>query len=85
HRLFSTTILCSWETGDWIGRKDGRDFLSPVSCAAGVGYTIAHEHELWWSPLVPEKGFGDRLGRGRGKTFLSPNSCSSLVVLSTDF
>jgi hypothetical protein len=54
HRLFSTTIRCSWETGDWIGREDGRDFLSPVSCA-GVGYTIAHKHQLWWSPRDPEQ------------------------------
>ncbi|MGB5297070.1 MAG: replication protein RepA [Thermoanaerobaculia bacterium] len=38
------------EPGDRIGRAVGRDFLSPVSCAAGVGYTIAHKHQLWWSP-----------------------------------
>ena len=54
HRLFSTTIRCSWESGDWDGRADGRDSLSPVSCA-GVGYTIAHKHELWWSPRDPEQ------------------------------
>jgi hypothetical protein len=50
HRLFSTTIRCSWESGDW----DGRDSLSPVSCA-GVGYTFAHTHQLWWSPRDPEQ------------------------------
>jgi hypothetical protein len=57
HRLFSTTIRCSWESGDWDGRADGRDSLSPVSCA-GVGYTIAHKHELWWSPRDPEATTG---------------------------
>ena len=37
HRLFSTTIRCSYSDED-----EGH--------AAGVGYTIAHKHELWWSP-----------------------------------
>jgi hypothetical protein len=69
HRLFSTTICCSRETGDWIGRGNGRDFLSPVSCAAGVGYTIAHSHQLWWSPRDPEQR----------------PLWSSVVVLSTEF
>jgi hypothetical protein len=55
HRLFSTTIRCSYqETGDRDGRADGRDSLSPVSCA-GVGYTIAHRHQLWWSPRDPDQ------------------------------
>jgi hypothetical protein len=55
HRLFSTTIRCSYqESGDWDGRADGRDSLSPVSCA-GVGYSIAHKHQLWWSPRDPEQ------------------------------
>jgi len=55
HRLFSTPIRCSWESGDWDGRADGRDSLSPVSYAAGIGYTIAHKHQLWWSPRDPEQ------------------------------
>jgi hypothetical protein len=55
HRLFSTTIRCSYqESGDWDGRADGRDSLSPVSCA-GVGCSIAHKHQLWWSPRDPEQ------------------------------
>jgi hypothetical protein len=55
HRLFSTTIRCSYqESGDWHGSGSGRDCLSPLSCA-GVGYTIAHKHELWWSPHDPEQ------------------------------
>ncbi len=69
HRLFSTTIRCSWETGDWIGREDGRDFLSPVPHAAGVGYTIAHRHQLWWSLRDPEQR----------------PLWNSVVVLSTEF
>ncbi|MDH3744945.1 MAG: replication protein RepA [Acidobacteriota bacterium] len=85
HRLFSTTIRCSWESGDWDGRADGRDSLSPVSYAAGVGYTIAHKHQLWWSPRDPEQEFGDWLGRGHGRTCLSPSSFNSVVVLSSEF
>jgi len=55
HRLFSTTIRCSYqESGDWHGSGPGRDCLSPLSCA-GVGYTIAHRHQLWWSPRDPDQ------------------------------
>jgi hypothetical protein len=72
HRLFSTTIPCSYSDED-----EGH--------AAGLGYTIAHKHQLWWSPRDPELGFGDWLGRGRGLTCLYPKSCSSVVVLSTEF
>ncbi|MCP4201642.1 MAG: pirin [bacterium] len=42
HRLFSTTIRCSYSDG-----AEGH--------AAGVGYTIAHKHQLWWSPQNPEQ------------------------------
>ncbi len=42
HRLFSTTIRCSY-SDDAEGH------------AAGVGYTIAHKHELWWSPRDPDQ------------------------------
>ena len=35
HRLFSTTIRCSYSDED-----EGQ--------AVGVGYTIAHKHQLWW-------------------------------------
>jgi hypothetical protein len=72
HRLFSTTIGCSYSDED-----EGH--------AAGVGYTIAHKHQLWWSPRDPEQEFGDWLGRGRGRPCLYPNSCSSVVVLSAEF
>jgi len=42
HRLFSTTIRCSYS-----------DVLE--GHAAGIGYTIAHKHELWWSPQDPQQ------------------------------
>jgi hypothetical protein len=42
HRLFSTTIRCSHSDED-----EGH--------SAGVGYTIAHKHQLWWSPRDPEQ------------------------------
>jgi hypothetical protein len=42
HRLFSTTIRCSLSDED-----EGH--------AAGVGYTIAHNHQLWWSPRDPHQ------------------------------
>jgi hypothetical protein len=42
HRLFSTTIRCSYSD-----EHEGQ--------AAGVGYTIAHKHQLWWSPGDPEQ------------------------------
>jgi hypothetical protein len=42
HRLFSTTIRCSYSDV-----AEGH--------AAGVGYTIAHKHQLWWSPRDPEQ------------------------------
>jgi hypothetical protein len=55
HRLFSTTIRCSYsESGDCHGSGLGRVCLSPPSCA-GIGYTIAHKHQLWWSPPDPEQ------------------------------
>ena len=43
HRLFSTSIRCTYadETGGH---------------AAGQGFMIAHEHELWWSPHRPGEG-----------------------------
>ena len=69
HRLFSTTIRCSWESGDWDGSADGRDSLSPVSYAAGISYTIAHRHQLWWSPRDPDQ----------------QPSWNSVVVLSSEF
>ncbi len=82
HRLFSTTIRCSYqESGDWHGREAGRDCLSPVSCT-GAGYTIAHKHQLWWSPRDPQQEFGDWLGNGRGRTCLYPNSCSQGLAAS---
>ncbi|MCP4201767.1 MAG: hypothetical protein GY769_07525 [bacterium] len=37
--------------------------------AAGVGYTIAHKHQLWWSPQDPEQR----------------PLWNSVVVLSTEF
>ena len=37
-----------------MGAGPGGTGLSPVSCA-GAGYTIAHRHELWWSPRDPEQ------------------------------
>ncbi|MGB5753905.1 MAG: replication protein RepA [Thermoanaerobaculia bacterium] len=37
HRLFSTTIRCSYSD-----ETEGH--------AAGVGYAITHKHKLWWSP-----------------------------------
>ncbi len=42
HRLFSTTIRCSYSD-----EAEGH--------AAGVGYTIAHKHQLWWSPRDREQ------------------------------
>jgi hypothetical protein len=42
HQLFSTTIRCSYSD-----EAEGH--------AAGVGYTIAHKHQLWWSPRDPEQ------------------------------
>jgi hypothetical protein len=42
HRLFSTTIRCSYSD-----EAEGH--------AAGIGYTIAHSHQLWWSPRDPEQ------------------------------
>jgi hypothetical protein len=42
HRLFSTTIRCSYSD-----EAEGH--------AVGVGYTIAHKHQLWWSPRDPEQ------------------------------
>jgi hypothetical protein len=42
HRLFSTTIRCSYSDED-----EGH--------ASGIGYTIAHQHQLWWSPRDPEQ------------------------------
>ena len=42
HRLFSTTIRCSYSDED-----EGH--------AAGIGYSIAHKHQLWWSPRDPEQ------------------------------
>jgi len=69
HRLFSTTIRCSYqESRDWHGSGAGRDCLSPLSCA-GVGYTIAHKHQLWWSPRDPDQ----------------QALWNSVVVLSTEF
>ncbi|MCP3962399.1 MAG: pirin [bacterium] len=43
HRLFSTSIRCSYG-----GEEDGH--------AGGHGYMLAHEHELWWSPRDPGRG-----------------------------
>ncbi len=42
YRLFSTTIRCTWS-----GEDEGH--------AAGLGYTVAYKHELWWSPRDPEQ------------------------------
>ncbi|MCP4201112.1 MAG: pirin [bacterium] len=56
HRLFSTTIRCSYSDED-----EGH--------AAGLAYTIAHRHELWWSPRDPEQR----------------PLWNSVVVLSTEF
>ncbi|MCP4200947.1 MAG: pirin [bacterium] len=56
HRLFSTTIRCSYSDG-----AEGH--------AAGVGYTIAHSHQLWWSPRDPEQ----------------QPLWNSVVILSTEF
>jgi hypothetical protein len=56
HRLFSTTIRCSYS-------DEGEGH------AAGVGYTIAHRHHLWWSPRDPEQR----------------PLWNSLVVLSSEF
>jgi hypothetical protein len=56
HPLFSTTIRCSYSD-----EEEGH--------SAGVGYTIAHRHELWWSPRDPEQR----------------PLWNSVVVLSTDF
>jgi hypothetical protein len=56
HRLFSTTIRCSYSD-----EAEGH--------AAGVGYTIAHRHELWWSPRDPDQ----------------QPLWNSVVVLSSDF
>ncbi|MCP4201262.1 MAG: pirin [bacterium] len=42
HRLFSTTIRCSYSD-----ETEGH--------AAGVGFAIAHKHQLWWSPRDPEQ------------------------------
>jgi hypothetical protein len=56
HRLFSTTIRCSYSD-------------EAKGHAAGVGYTIAHKHELWWSPRDPEQR----------------PLWNSVVVLSTEF
>ncbi len=56
HRLFSTTIRCSYSD-----EAEGH--------AAGIGYTIAHRHELWWSPRDPEQR----------------PLWNSVVVLSTEF
>ncbi len=55
-RLFSTTIRCSYSA-----EAEGH--------AAGVGYTIAHKHELWWSPRDSEQR----------------PLWNSVVVLSTEF
>jgi hypothetical protein len=69
HRLFSTTIRCSYsESGDCHGSGLGRVCLSPPSCA-GIGYTIAHKHQLWWSPPDPEQ----------------PPLWNSMFVLSAEF
>jgi hypothetical protein len=64
HRLFSTMIRCSWESGDWDKRADGRDSLSPVS-RGGPHYAelcIDESTSLLWIESL--KGFlGDyRLG-----------------------
>ena len=56
HRLFSTTIRCSYSD-------------EAEEHAAGIGYTIAHRHELWWSPRDPEQR----------------PLWNSVVVLSTEF
>ena len=56
HRLFSTTIRCTYSD-----EEEGH--------AAGVGYTIAHKHELWWSPRDPNQ----------------QALWNSVVVLSTEF
>jgi hypothetical protein len=56
HRLFSTTIRCSYSD-----EAEGH--------AAGVGYTIAHKHQLWLSPRDPEQ----------------QPLWNSVVVLSTEF
>ena len=56
HRLFFTTIRCSYSDED-----EGHP--------AGVGYTIAHQHQLWSSPRDP----------GQQPLW------NSVVVLSTEF
>ena len=42
HRLFSATVRCTYSD-----KSEAR--------AAGVGYCIAHRHQLWWSPRDPEQ------------------------------
>jgi hypothetical protein len=42
HRLFSTTIRCSYSD-----EEEGH--------AAGVGFAFAHKHQLWWSPRDPDQ------------------------------
>ena len=56
HRLFSTTIRCSYSDEE-------------EDHAAGVGYSIAHRHQLWWSPRDPDQ----------------QPLWSSVVVLSAEF
>ena len=43
HRLFSTSIRCTY--GDHARGHAG-----------GLGYSIAHRHDLWWAPQDPQQG-----------------------------
>jgi hypothetical protein len=54
HRLFSTTIRCSWESGDWDGREGGTPchrFPAPASATPSPTSTSSGGHHV-----IPSSG-----------------------------